>query len=271
MNYRSKYLYYLSSVFKLLTGMKPWPRVVRVFLRLKPDQKVEVELPAQGVRFRARGPMDLWSLKETFLDRFYEVYGTPVQDGWCMIDIGGGIGDFTVFAAHRRPNARVYAFEPTPESFALLEENLHRNKVTNVQAYGEAVWSSTGSLAIDTTTGEPGQYISRQPGESTPVGRVQVPSVSLEDLFNRLGLERCDLMKMDCEGAEYPILFNAPEAVLSRIQRLVMETHDNVSKHSHHDLARFLSERGFHVKIWPNPVHDYLGYLYAERVPPASA
>ena len=92
-----------------------------------------------------------------------------------------------------------------------------------------------------------------------------MPSVSLAEVFSRLGLDQVDLMKMDCEGAEYPVLFNASDEVLGRIQRMVMEYHDNVTEFTHVDLERFLSIHGFQVQSFVNPVHDYLGYLYAWR------
>jgi len=39
-------------------------------------------------RLGVRGPMDIWIAKETYLDRFYERYGTPIGDGWAIIDVG---------------------------------------------------------------------------------------------------------------------------------------------------------------------------------------
>ena len=261
-----KYTYYLSSIGKLLTGVRPLATVARVFLHLAPPGVQLVELPQVGVKFKVRGVMDIWSVKETFLDRFYEKYSEPIQDGWKILDIGGGIGDFTIFAALGRPSSAVYAFEPTPQSFALLQENLRLNKVANVQGYAEAVWSEKGTLAIDTTVGEPGQFISQQVEGAAPQnGKVLVPSVSLAEVFGRLGLEQVDLMKMDCEGAEYPVLFNASDEVLGRIKRMVMEYHDNVTEFTHVDLERYLSAHGFQVQSFENPVHNYLGYLYAWR------
>ncbi len=64
--------------------------------------------------------MDVWSVKETFVDRFYERYGAPVGEGWTVMDIGGGIGDFSIFAAYDKPSNQIYAFEPYPGSFTLL-------------------------------------------------------------------------------------------------------------------------------------------------------
>ena len=73
------------------------------------------------------------------------------------------------------------------------------------------------------------------------------------------------MLKLDCEGAEYNILFGAPDETLKRIRRIVMEYHDSLTSHTHRDLVKFLSEKGFHVQVTPNYVHDDLGYLYASR------
>jgi FkbM family methyltransferase len=274
----NKYLYYLSSIYHLLTGVKNWPLVVRVFLKIAPPSPYLIELRKGGLKLKARGIMDIWSIKETFLDRFYERFGVRIEDGWTVVDIGGGIGDYTLFAAAANPHGKVFAFEPFPESFALLQQNLAANGATaNAQAFAEAIWSQAGALKIDSTLGEPGQFISRSaddPGGLPTAGgaltaggaSTQVPSISMADAFARLEITRCDLMKIDCEGAEYPILFNTPEEVLGRVQRIVMEYHDSLTQYTHRDMQEFLTSKGYAVRVVQNYVHPDLGYLYAWRV-----
>jgi FkbM family methyltransferase len=263
----AKYLYYLQSIFTLLGGVQPVPLVLRLFLGGKPNGYPLIKLRSSGLRFRTRSAMDVWAIKETQLDHFYERCGFPLEDGWTVIDIGGGVGDFTIRAAHNYPASRVFAFEPTPSSYALLQENLKMNKVSNVQAFPAAVWSCDGEVEIDTGLGEPVQFTSQARLGEEPVssGKVVVPGYSLESVFTMTGAETCDLMKLDCEGAEYEILFKAPENVLRRIQRIVMEYHDNAGPYTHRDMAIYLSEKGYRVSVYPNTVHPYLGYLSAER------
>jgi FkbM family methyltransferase len=240
--------------------------VVRVFLKTAPPSPYLIELRKSGLKLKARGIMDIWSIKETFLDRFYERFGVGIEDGWTVVDIGGGIGDYTLFAAAAAPHGKVFAFEPFPESFALLQENLAANGAAGrVQAFPEAIWSQAGALKIDSTLGEPGQFISRT-ADTQVAQATQVPSISMADAFARLGIDRCDLMKIDCEGAEYPILFNTPEDVLGRVQRIVMEYHDSVTSYTHRDMQEFLASKGYAVRVVQNYVHPDLGYLYAERV-----
>jgi len=208
--------------------------------------------------------MDVWSIKETFLDRFYEKFGFLIQPSWKIIDVGAGMGDYTLYAAMAQPSGHVFAFEPFPESFILMQENLQLNGITNVQAFDEAIGAETGELLLDLTGGEPLQFQSHHKIVEVEKS-LYVKSLSLLDALTKLGLESCDLLKMDCEGAEYSILFTTPLSVLERIQRIVMEYHDNVTQYNHIDLARFLYERGFHIETFPNPVHSHLGYLRAIR------
>lgn len=274
-----KYLYYLSSIFKLVADIRPFSTVFGVFSQTAPPGIKEISLPYLGLAFKVRGAMDIWSVKETFLDRFYEKYGTIIGNGWTIVDIGGGIGDFTTFAARAHPQNTVYAFEPTPESFALLQENLQRNQVDNASGYPQAIWSEAGTVWIDTSVGEPGQFISHEDpdrqitsgGPAASTDSIAAPSISLAQAFDRLGIACCDLLKMDCEGAEYAILFNTPVETLEKVQRIVMEYHDNVAVRSdgnfytHQDVAEFLAGRGYVVQVQSNFVHQTLGYLYASR------
>ena len=263
-----KYSYYLKSIFELLTGFEnPW-LLVKIFLKLSPPGVKNVRLRGEGLTFRTRSAMDVWSLKETFLDRFYERFGTPVEDGWAIIDIGGGIGEFTLLAAHKHPTNIVFACEPFPESFDLLKANVELNGINNVTVFGEGVWSEKGYLQIDATPGEPSQFISRA-AEASPPGtdQILVPAITLSEVFSRINLDHCDLLKLDCEGAEFPILFSAPNELLDKIDRIILEYHDNASEYTHQDLANYLSERGYQIQITPNFVHSYLGYLFARRLP----
>ncbi len=267
-NLIKKYSYYLWSIFELLIGFTDPFLIVRIFLKSGSPEHRHVRLRNEGVEFIIRSAMDVWSVKEAFLDRFYERFGTLVQDGWNIVDIGAGIGEFTLLVAKKHPVNPVFAFEPFHESYNLLKANLELNQVDNVKAYEMAVWSEAGYVRLDSTPGEPSQFISSEADASTQDPENQhlvVPAISLADVFSRLGLERCDLLKLDCEGAEYPILLNTPSTVLKKIDRIILEYHDNVGKNTHHKLEKFLSDHGYQVQITPNYVHAYLGYLFARR------
>jgi hypothetical protein len=54
----------------------------------------------------------------------------------------------------------------------------------------------------------------------------QVDVLTLDELLDRLGIERVDFLKLDCEGAEYGILNTATDVLLQRIGCISLEFHD---------------------------------------------
>jgi tRNA G46 methylase TrmB len=129
-----KRLYYALSVIRVLVGFRrPW-RVLYVLAgaKLRPPERVAIR---NGPEFLVRSRMDAWCVKETWLDQFYERHLGAVRSDWSVIDIGAGIGDFTVKAAMAARNGFVLALEPFPDSHALLLQNLKLNNCANVRAH----------------------------------------------------------------------------------------------------------------------------------------
>jgi FkbM family methyltransferase len=258
--------YYGYSLVAMLIWFKNWPSLIPLFLRRSHTGTRKLKLRRPNLEILVRSAMDVWSVKETFVDQFYTRYGVPVQDGWTVVDIGAGIGDYCLYAAERTPAVTVFAFEPYKESYALLTRNLALNGFENVHAFQKAIWSKTGELALDLSTGEPLQISSQEPAdESRGIEATVVDALTLQDLFLAEKIEKVDLLKMDCEGAEYEILLTAPDEVLQKVERIIMEYHDVDDTRSHPALVRFLKSRGYNVKRHPNYVHKAIGYLFAAR------
>src|SRR5262245_47231955 len=96
----SRWWYYLTSIPRLLVGITNWPSILGWLMRPAPRGFGVVALRG-GLRFEARSLMDIWVIKETCIDRGYEAAAVPLQPGWTVIDIGAGLGDFTVDAARK--------------------------------------------------------------------------------------------------------------------------------------------------------------------------
>jgi FkbM family methyltransferase len=256
----SRLFYYLSSIPTLFLGIKNWWTMLGVFLGIAAPFPV-IEL-RDGTRLRIRTRMDLWVMKEACLDQQYQKFSTPIQDGWTILDIGAGIGDFSISVARAHPHSTVYAFEPFPESFALLKRNLELNQVTNVRESSYAISAENGVIELQAVSAE---AVQQSTAAQTAASAIQVPSITLDKFVDDANLARIDYFKMDCEGAEYGILFNATSATLNKISHLCMEYHDGVTEYSHADLARFLEQNGFVVTSQVNPVHSDIGLMYGHK------
>ena len=262
----SRLLYYFTSLFTLLRGVQNWWQLPLLLTGKRPFL---LKLRS-GLRFWVRSLMDVWIIKETCLDRDYEQHGAPLQDGWTVIDIGAGLGDFALYAAYGRPQTAVLALEPFPESFDLLGRNLQLNQIGQVTPLPLAVGKQSGTLTL-ATVGAAVQHTTAQETAAAPLPgagvdqTLTVQGISLDDLFAQQEIERCHFMKVDCEGAEFDIFFHASDDTLDRIERIALEVHEGVTPHKAADLAKFFRHKGFQVRTTPNPVHRSLSFMVAQR------
>jgi FkbM family methyltransferase len=257
-----KLLYYLASLRTLVGDVQNWPVLFWDLMGLPIGRPYLMKL-RDGVRFQVTSFMDAWIVKETYLDHTYERYGVALQPDWTVLDIGAFLGDFAVFAAQRVTRGRIYAFEPVPSSFQLLLQNLELNRIARVTAHPCAITGSAGpqTLYVFANHAEQNSLLpSRMAGQRATV---VVEGITLRDAFDMLALDHCDLLKLDCEGAEYAILFGAPPELFSRITHICLEYHDGVTSFSHADLVRFFERLGFRVRHSPSPVQPNEGFIYA--------
>jgi len=197
-----------------------------------------------GLRLRTRNSgSDLRALLETSVWNLYTegLHFSPAQD-LVVIDIGAHIGTFSVSTAWRFKQSRVYSFEPFKENFDMFLSNIELNRVNNVFPSMAAVAGQRGMVSLGISDSNTGGHSICFAGQSSTL----VEALTLSDVFSSNGLERCDLLKIDCEGAEYDILFNTPSSVLRKIKNIAMEYH-NVQGHSGEEMAKFLRANGFEV------------------------
>jgi FkbM family methyltransferase len=205
--------------------------------------------------------------REIWVERCYEprAYETTPSSLGVVIDIGAHAGTFTLWVKKHWPLMRVIALEPSDRMFWCLRENVKNNLLQNVTPLqigcagqsGVRLLYSRGNEAMNT-------MYARDNYESNPIFKQHMKVWSLNDLFDRLQINNCKLLKLDCEGAEYEILLNAGEETLSKIDCISMEYHVGLNEYGPAKLEPFLRAKGFRVTILP--LFDLEGgYLYAQR------
>lgn len=126
------------------------------------------------------------------------------KPGWTVLDIGANIGAHCLrFARKVGPHGRVYAFEPTNSAYRKLERNVSLNGLNNVRLFRTAL--SDRNL--------PGQEVTIKSSWRTDgrhvVGKSVVDFRKLDDWCAENGVDNVDLIKLDVDGHEHPILTGA--------------------------------------------------------------
>ncbi len=227
---------------RLIGCFDNWPRVLGDHLGLLSGPYVTRLRSGPSFEVRA-GTDDHHVLFEVFA---LDVYAAPIGRGKTVVDIGANIGAFTVLAAER--GARVLSFEPFPANFALLERNVSRNglSATLVQrAVSDA--DGTAELYLPDRNEYSGRY-SLYPGRGERT--VNVECIRLDKVMGEYGLARINLLKIDCQGSEYEILYGASQVTLSRIDSIVAECEvfAGDARRSIGALCEYLAGHGFSAR-----------------------
>ncbi len=183
-----------------------------------------------------------------------------------IFDIGACEGLDSIKYARLFPNSKVYAFEPLPNNFNQIPQNLEECKVENVEIYNLALSDKKGEESIYVSSGTPkglenddwnyGNKSSSllKPKEVTQVHKwlsfsssIRVNTNSVDNIIGELSTKHIDIIHLDVQGAELNVLKGAKDT-LHNIKAIWLEVsqrelYENQAKES--DIVAFLKQFGF--------------------------
>jgi FkbM family methyltransferase len=171
--------------------------------------------------------------KEIFLSDVYEVNSlkNELNENSVVIDIGANVGFFSFLVLSKVKVKKIFSFEPIPTNIKIFDQTISENRIvkTHVQLMQAAVTGSEQNeieLFLDGNN-ELTENASVFSGfESTHSVKVSVPSISLTKILKENNIENVDLLKMDCEGSEFDIIYNTDSSLIKRIRKMIVEVHD---------------------------------------------
>ncbi len=148
----------------------------------------------------------VWEPTETAL------FSALLEHSKTVFDIGANIGWYSLIAGKiLERSGRVVAFEPEPTVGAILERNILKNRLTNVEIVRAAVADQTTSASFVTSSSNVGDHHLVEGPTNASTTTVSVTSVDAH--WQRLGVP-IDLIKIDTQGAELAI-FRGMRALLT--------------------------------------------------------
>ncbi len=197
--------------------------------------------------------VNVWIIQE------YNVKNFEINHNDTIIDIGAHIGLFSVYASQFCRTGKIISFEPVKENYDVLLENIRLNNLDNVSAFNLAVSGTSEPLKIYLNRTDNAAHTIYGSGENY----VKINSTTLGDVIDSKCIE-VDLIKLDCEGAEYDILDSLSEDHFKKIKKISMEYHI-----INNDLERLkkikmkLQEFGFNI-ITKSEKQNY-GLIFADK------
>jgi FkbM family methyltransferase len=176
-------------------------------------------------------------------------YG-EIPKGGTIIDVGANIGVFSMYAAFHGAK-RIYAFEPNKESFETLLMNIRENGLEDIIIpINKAVSEKDGDYLLIPKASSPyNKSFSNTADKSEEMDRIE--TISLPTFIKQNNIEKIDLLKMDCEGAEFGIIPNMPSETWSKIDKYKLEFHNLKRKK---EITDILTKYGFRNTLFKNMI-----------------
>lgn len=216
---------------------------------------------------------------EIFEENVYLQNGITIEPSDVVFDIGANIGLFSIFLKENYQGVKVYAFEPSPPIFRILEANaacyadsLMAFPYGIAEKAGEALFTHYPNYSIMSglhandeedravlLSGIKSQFSEKKIGTSE-VGEVALQRLvraalgqkieyvcqlrTISGMIEELGIESIGLLKIDAEGSELGILGGISNADWPKVRQIAMEIHD-VSGVASKQIHNLLDEKGY--------------------------
>jgi FkbM family methyltransferase len=178
------------------------------------DLLYDIALRCNGIAITFAGKAGLTRAEENFLDRNKDRF-----QGGVLFDIGANHGAYALFLAKLAPNARIFAFEPHPATFGLLDS--HMKALPGVQSINRAVADKIGQLKLFDFRLEDGSTQASLSESavalySSDIIEHTVECTTVDAFMAEYGLDHIDLLKIDTEGHDLSVLLGAAKALQDR-------------------------------------------------------
>ncbi len=224
---------------------------------------------------------------EIFVGEVYLRGGIVLRESAVVFDVGANIGMFSLFVGARCPSAEVYAFEPVPEVFDKLQQNVEARSVA-VRMFNcglsdreqEVTFYYYPNISImscrhdyinwENEVDLIKRYVANE-RESGPPGReehlAEVESLAHKDfefaerrcqlrtmsaVIDEVGVSGIDLIKIDAQRAELDVLRGIEPRHWPLVKQISMEVHDEAGSPTEgrvQQVERLLGEQGFRVTV----------------------
>jgi FkbM family methyltransferase len=179
-------------------------------------------------------------LEAIFFEKIYQFTGTTKSDRpFRIVDCGSNIGLSAIWFLQNYPGCELTCYEADTRLAKIAKANTKRAGFSGDQVVNAAVWTEDGKIGF-TNSGDDKGSVSHESEQE----------VDCIDLSRAIPQET-DLLKMDIEGAEFPVLTKLFESgAIQRVKRIAVELHD-VDAHlgEFGELLQSFNKSGFIVRF----------------------
>jgi FkbM family methyltransferase len=176
-----------------------------------------------------------------------EFWRSSIREGMTIIDVGANAGVYTFSAANRvGKTGKIIAIEPFSQCIQLLEETCRINQFAWVYPCRGAASNQAGDVYLSLYQASELNEVITDEKELKSENYEQVPCFTLDSLIDTYQLERVDLLKIDAEGHEVPVL-EGSQILIERFAPIILYENIAGDKGSNIPVAQWLQAKGYRL------------------------
>jgi FkbM family methyltransferase len=181
-----------------------------------------------------------------------------IKNDKVLVDLGSTIGVFTAYALQQNPNIKSVCVEMNPNFHKVCSDTFKDNP--NIIPINAAIYKTSGeTVELKSIRGDfydlgntviPNLYHNQD-------HKLNVNTISLEDVIKQCDIERINLLKVDIEGYEYELFENLSDEILDKIDKILLEFHRAHNPMRRLNLINRLMIKGFKFETYDKKVNFY--------------
>ena len=178
-----------------------------------------------------------------------------------VVDIGSNIGDSSIFFSLRGAK-HVIGFEPFPKNYNLSIQNINENYLSQRISINLAGCSSKNTTItidphFDSTAGTRLTHFSKG---------VKVPLFTLAKIIKKFQVPENSILKIDCEGCEYDIIYESSAETLKHFSYIKIEYH-----YGYKNLEKKFRNLGFQVTVSSPTATNVFNSIFKKSIDPSKS
>ncbi|HEY9005595.1 FkbM family methyltransferase [Ohtaekwangia sp.] len=170
-----------------------------------------------------------------------------MDDDFTIFDVGGNYGWYAIHIASRFPKAKIFSFEPIPDTYHQLVKNIALNHISNINSFDFGFSDKPGSFSFFYDPALSANASMKNVSGSNTIKEVTCKVNTIDD-YNREQRLTIDFIKCDVEGAELMVFKGAEKTIAENLPIIFSEMLRKwTAKFNYHpnDIIAFLSQFGY--------------------------
>jgi FkbM family methyltransferase len=234
---------------------------------MKKIMKSAVDKALRYFGYEAKSTRDAFTVQKELINTI-----TPV-----IFDVGAHVGSVTLNYRNLFPLASIYCFEPFPQSFEKLLQNLEGDPRSSCYKSAVSAEKGTAVLNANLSSATNSLLATGQRGSSywgagllDTTSRIEVETTTIDIFLQEKGITHIDILKLDVQGAEYSVFEGAKETLsrqrvsLIYTELIMCPTYEG--QHKLHEYLALLDSFGYGLLDFFGPVRKQQQLIQADLI-----